>query len=454
MSNNRPLYHLTADKNWINDPNGLIFYKGFYHVFYQHHPFGLDWGPMHWGHQVSKDLLHWEHLPFALTPGNSFDKDGCFSGSSIVVNDRLYIFYTGFINNEDPEKIRQQQCIAYSDDGIHFTKGGLVIGEDKLPKEFAPNDFRDPCVFVENDRYVMLVAARRINGRGNILRYESFDLLHWEFVTAILKEDSKGTMIECPDYIKDLNLLTYCEQFQPVEGYLHHNLHTNIYEVGEFVDKKFMSFKKGMIDYGFDFYAPQFFMDKGILIAWMNMWDRNNPSKKYGFTGSMTIPRKVEVVNNELLQTPVMPQNVLYELKNVTNLTDHVVTGFYRLEIEGLKSFSLKLRKGDKHETSFVLFEDEWVFNRSRSGDEIAGKEKDSDSVKGIRRMPLKKLEKHTLYVVLDKFSVELFVDGVSMTSLIYPNEDEDLLQLKIQSNLNLMTRFKFQFYIICMRMI
>ena len=97
----RPKFHITAPSNWINDPNGIIKFNGQYHVFYQHHPNGLTWGPMHWGHVVSDDLLHWKHLPIALTPGDEFDKDGCFSGSSIVKDGRLYVLYTGFIFNED-----------------------------------------------------------------------------------------------------------------------------------------------------------------------------------------------------------------------------------------------------------------------------------------------------------------------------------------------------------------
>ena len=130
--NKRPLYHITPPCGWINDPNGVIKFKNQYHVFYQYHPFGLIWGPMHWGHVVSDDLLHWKELPIALTPGDEFDKDGCFSGSSIIYNDRLYIIYTGFIFNEDNEKIIQQQCLAYSEDGVNFTKVGLIIGKDNL----------------------------------------------------------------------------------------------------------------------------------------------------------------------------------------------------------------------------------------------------------------------------------------------------------------------------------
>ena len=435
MNNIRPKFHITAPSNWINDPNGVIKFKGKYHVFYQHHPYGITWGPMHWGHVVSDDLLNWEHLPIALTPGDTFDKDGCFSGSAFVYEDKLYVVYTGFIFNENPEKIRQQQCLAYSEDGIHFKKLGLIIGEDNLPKEFAPNDFRDPMVFMENNHFVMLVAARRKEGRGNILRYESKDLLSWTFVSSILPSDSEGIMIECPDYVPDLNLLLYCEQFQPVNGYLHHNIHSTDWEIGKFVDHKFNKTNKGMIDYGFDFYAPQVILGDNILIGWLDMWDRNNPSEEYGFVGSLTVPRHISVKNNELYQKPVLPKNKKEE-KVITDIeyVEHVKYGFYKLEITDLESLHISFRKGDEHQTIFYLNENEWVFDRSHSGKEIKGNETDSDSLNGIRKIPYIKNKKHEIYLVMDEFSVELFIDGKSLSSLIYPDLSDDLLQIVIKS--------------------
>ena len=438
----RPKFHITAPSNWINDPNGIIKFNGQYHVFYQHHPNGLTWGPMHWGHVVSSDLLHWKQLPIALTPGDEFDKDGCFSGSSIVKDGRLYAFYTGFIFNESPEKIIQQQCLAYSDDGINFVKVGLIIGKDNLPEGFASNDFRDPCVYLENDKYVMLVAARRIDGKGNILRYESKDLLHWDYASEILPNDSEGVMIECPDYVKELNLLTYCEQYQPVKGYLHHNIHSSFWKVGEFVDNKFISKKDGMIDYGFDFYAPQIIKGDNILIAWMNMWDRNNPSEKYGFTGSLTIPRRVEVMDNELIQTPVLPQRIVLKKQLVREYEEHVKVGFYKIEVNDLQSFSLEMRKGKEHYTTLKLANGVWMFNRSNSGEKIVGKETDSDSLAGIRRMPCSDTKKHIIYLVMDEFSIELFIDGKSLTSLIYPDEHDDLLVLNAKCSDGVITKF------------
>ena len=433
--NLRPLHHITPTKGWINDPNGVIKFNNQYHVFYQSHPYGLTWGPMHWGHVVSDDLLNWKHLPIALTPGDEFDKDGCFSGSAILWNNRLYIIYTGFIFNEDDEKIIQQQCLAYSDDGINFTKVGLIIGKDNLPKDFAPNDFRDPMVYQEDDEFIMLVCARRVNGRGNILKYKSKDLIHWEYISFILDEDSKGQMVECVDYVKDLNLLLNSEQFYPVEGYNHHNIHSCLYRLGEFKNDKFVPHYEAMLDYGFDFYAPQVFLKDNILIAWMNMWDRTNPSEKYGFAGSLTIPRKLEIRNKDLYQTPVLPNGEVISKAIDSHFTDHVKVGFYRIEIDSLKTFLLEVRKGKKHQTIFKLTNSEWVFDRSHSGEQIKGNETDEDSLKQIRRMPYLKNDHHEIYLVLDEFSIEIFVDGKSLTSLIYPDLEDDLLDLNVTAD-------------------
>ena len=85
-------YHIMPKSGWINDPNGFSYFNGYYHIFYQHYPYAPEWGPMHWGHARSKDLVHWETLPIALTPGDTEDKDGCFSGTGIVKDDTLYLW--------------------------------------------------------------------------------------------------------------------------------------------------------------------------------------------------------------------------------------------------------------------------------------------------------------------------------------------------------------------------
>ena len=242
-------------------------------------------------------------------------------------------------------------------------------------------------------------------------------------------------MTECVDYVKDLNLLINSEQYRPYVGYNDRNAHTTIYRLGEFKDEKFLFNHEGMIDYGFDFYAPQVILKDNVMIGWMNMWERSNPSEKYGFAGSLTIPRRIEIKNNELYQTPVLPKHKIAQ--NVMNghFLDDVRVGFYKIEVDDLKSFDLKVRKGQNHETIFKLVDNEWIFDRSRSGEPIIGCEKDDDSLKQIRRMPYIYNKHHEIYLVLDEFSFEIFIDGKSLTSLIYPDLEDDLLDLKINAH-------------------
>lgn len=116
----RGAFHLLPPIGWMNDPNGFVYFRGEYHLFYQFYPYDSVWGPMHWGHAKSKDLLHWEELPVALAPSESYDKDGCFSGSAIVKDDKLYLLYTGHVDDE--QKREETQCLAVSTDGITFEK--------------------------------------------------------------------------------------------------------------------------------------------------------------------------------------------------------------------------------------------------------------------------------------------------------------------------------------------
>ena len=275
-----PAFHITGETGWINDPNGLIYYNGQYHAFYQHYPYDTKWGPMHWGHVLSDDLTNWKYLPFALTPGDDCDKNGCFSGSAIVYDGKLWLTYTGFIENQGGESIRQVQCLAESNDGITFKKHGIVIGEHDLPNGYAPCDFRDPKVWFYNDNFWCIIAARKIEGRGRILLYKSKDLFHWEFVNDLLGKDSAGTMIECPDYNEELGYLLFCEQFQPSENGEHLNIHTCRYCIGKinYDTGSFEEESRGIVDYGFDMYAPQTFAGKPALMGWLKMWDRNVPS--------------------------------------------------------------------------------------------------------------------------------------------------------------------------------
>ena len=432
-----PAFHITGERGWINDPNGLIYYNGQYHAFFQHYPYDTKWGPMHWGHVVSDDLTNWKYLPIALTPGDDCDKNGCFSGSAIVHDGKLWLMYTGFIENQGGESIRQLQCLAESDDGITFKKHGIVIGEDLLPNGYAPNDFRDPKVWYHDGSFWCIAAARKIDGRGRILLFKSKDLFNWEFVNDLFGKDSAGTMIECPDYNEELGYLLFCEQFQPSEDGLHLNIHTCRFAIGkiDYSTGTFIEESRGIVDYGFDMYAPQTFAGKSVFMGWLNMWDRNVPSEKYGFAGMLTAPRKVCVRDGMLYQEPVVCCAKVFEASVSDKLCDKAVKGVITINAKGLEGFAIKMRSNGENYTQMTLIGSEWVFDRSKSGEVINGAEKDDDSVNGIRRMPCSNREDVTVTIVMDEFSVEIFEGGRALSSTIYPPYGADGIELDVKAD-------------------
>ncbi len=152
----RPDFHLSVRTGWMNDPNGFSYYKGRYHMFYQYYPYDTKWGPMHWGHAVSTDLLHWDYLPAALAPDEAYDRDGCFSGSAIELPDgRQLLMYTGVVRTPQWNGGHcdiQTQCIAVGD-GVDYEKCDCnpVLDSRDLPEGFSREDFRDPKMWKDED---------------------------------------------------------------------------------------------------------------------------------------------------------------------------------------------------------------------------------------------------------------------------------------------------------------
>ena len=300
-------YHFMAETGWINDPNGLIYFKGKYHFFYQYNPYSGFWDCMHWGHAVSEDMIHWEYLPLALAPSEVYDdhlKGGCFSGSAIEHDGKLFLIYTGTCNNGNG--FEQAQCIAYSEDGIHFEKyeGNPVI----TAPEGVPTDlFRDPKVWKHDDTYYVVCGASK-NGFAQARLYKSTDMFHWEFVNVLAESRGEwGYMWECPDFYPVGD--KYVLMFSPMGG----KERTSVYLVGDFDydTGKFFYTISGEIDWGFDYYAPQSFLapdGRRILVGWANAWDWMpfwkdwGPTYQEGWCGFFNIPREAVLAEDNTLK--------------------------------------------------------------------------------------------------------------------------------------------------------
>ncbi|MBR6402296.1 MAG: glycoside hydrolase family 32 protein [Eubacterium sp.] len=308
----RPNLHFTPPKGWMNDPNGLVYYNNRYHLFYQHNPYSCEWDSMHWGHAVSDDLIRWEHLPIALVP----DEDGdIFSGSCIVDKNNVSGFGTeespallAFYTSHHPSTLREEQCLAISNDGVHFTKYEL----NPIIPGTAHTPARDPFVF-ENDilgGYTMCFTTE-----DSIRFYHSEDLLNWEETGIFtLPQNVFQGMIECPaifrcdnHYVLMMSMdipETEYKKF-PVDVVQHNRLMQ--YLIGEFDGNTFVITEEPthplLVDEGCEFYAGTIFnnVDDTILMAWLGNSEKcmSIPTEKEGFRGVLSFPRKLSVVDTK-----------------------------------------------------------------------------------------------------------------------------------------------------------
>lgn len=453
-------YHVMAPVGWINDPNGFVYYKGEYHLFYQHYPYDTVWGPMHWGHVKSKDLVHWEHMPVALAPTEEYELDGCFSGSAIEKDGKLYLMYTGHYERAGTK--REVQCIAYSEDGIYFQKykGNPVISENEIKGSASIEDFRDPKVFKKGDLYYSVVASKTKDERGRILLFSSKDLFNWSFKSVLLEGNKEqGIMWECPDLfnIDDKDVLI----MSPIEiqknKYEFYNINSTAVFIGnvDWQTGKFKVENYHEIDYGLDFYAPQTCIDeknRRIMVAWMQMWKRNMPTNdlKHGWAGSMTLPRELHVKNNRLVQSPIYD---IYELIKIDtafqekNIQDDTLkfenicdeNSYFKLKLDVEKTDDFQIRFA-KSENEFILIsydvkEEVFTVNREKSGHKITGVEKPQLFERSLSVIPNNNLL--ILEIFRDTSSLELFINKqFTVTDTFFPIEKGKDLEITAKGKL------------------
>lgn len=288
-------YHFEPEHGWMNDPNGLIYFKGKYHAFFQYNPKEPKWGPMHWGHAVSDDLIYWQELPIALKPDMYYENDGgCFSGSAVEKDGIMYLFYTSV-----SDKCGQTQSVAMSDDGINFIKyeGNPII---ITPPADGSKDFRDPKVTFIDGKYYMVVGSGK-DGVGKVLLYKSDDLLKWNYIGVLYENAEFGEIFECPDFFKLGK--SYVLMFSKMIS----DMNKTQFVIGDFDGEKFYPKSFQSPENGPQFYAPQTFQDnkeRRILIGWFYNWGKE-PDPDLSFAGALTIPRELKIDNGTIRLFPV-----------------------------------------------------------------------------------------------------------------------------------------------------
>mgnify|MGYP001627299242 CR=1 FL=1 len=443
----RPQFHFSPPKNWMNDPNGMVYLDGEYHLFYQHYPEGNTWGPMHWGHAISTDLVHWEHMPIALEP----DEHGyIFSGSAVVdwgntsglgtkESPAMVAIYTYHDPQGEADKRNdfQTQGIAYSTDkGRTWTK---YQNNPVLPNP-GIKDFRDPKVSWINQadgsgQWIMALAVL-----DKISFYSSPNLLDWKHESDFNPSwAAYGGVWECPDLFKLKDsagnekwvLLVSINPGGPQGG------SATQYFIGDFKDNTFTSENEEIlwIDYGADNYAGVTWSNvreedgRQLFIGWMSNWNYANIVPTEVWRSAMTLPRSLELYNTEhgarIASRPVEELKQLRQVSingtgNDIRLNNELVEIELTPEAENF-TITIGNQKGEK-----VLIDkkaDELQFNRSLSGE--TGFE---ESFGAVHTVPLKGLKIESLRIFIDRSSIEIFINEGDLvtTDIVFPSVPYD----------------------------
>ncbi len=415
----RQTLHIEPPKGWLNDPNGLCFFGGFYHVYFQYAPEHADGsGKKCWGHYRSRDLLSWEFTGTVMVPDIPEDRDGVYSGSAVVCEEQLHLFYTGNVkhpgNYDYISEGREANVIhACTKDGMHMSRKEVVLRNEDYPA-FCSCHVRDPKLWFENGRWNMVLGARTREDRGVVLFYQSDDLAAWQYV-KMDSVDHFGYMWECPDVF----LLGGHRYLSLSPQGLRHTdtAYQNVYSSGYFrYDDGMSDFREW--DYGFDFYAPQTFAapdGRRILIGWMGIGDIPylNPTTVLGYQHCLTLPREItRAEDGQLLQQPVR------ELEALRKEPFSVPEGAAR-------TLKLPFELRSPVEQAFRLTMEDAI-ELSWDGRRFTLQFTDADVGGGrtLRRAELPKCR--DLRIIVDKSSLEIYLDSgrTVLSTRMYPKEE------------------------------
>lgn len=465
----RPIYHFTPSRNWMNDPNGLVYNNGTYHLFYQFNPNANVWGPMNWGHATSTDMMNWKDESIALTPDNL---GTIFSGSAVVDVNNTGGFKTGTANPLvavfTHAGATQQQSIAYSNDGgYNWTK---YSGNPVLPNP-GISDFRDPKVFW-HEASAKWIMALAVNDR--IKFYSSSDLKAWVFESDFgMSYGAHGGVWECPDLfplVVDGSGITKWVLLVSLNGGPNGGTATQ-YFVGDFDGKNFtISENKTLwMDYGTDNYAGVTYNNiptsdgRRILIGWMSNWNYAQNVPTTTWRSAMTIPRKLslaQVSGSYVLKSNPVVEYSTYKtnnpdtsatgpLKSISTKDNKIIkTGSYEINfnVDLNSSASFLLTLGNLKEKIYLSYDkpaQNLVVDRSGAGIDFANLLRQK-----IYSPYVAKVGQATKFQILvDKTSMEIFVDDGErvITTLFFPKYQYDLLRIEGDGTASAISNFNLK---------
>lgn len=439
----RPQYHFLPPANWMNDPNGLIQWKGQYHLFYQYNPYGPVHSHIHWGHAVSPDLVHWTDLPVALTPTpGGFDAAGCWSGCAVNNDGVPTLLYTGVF----PQVV----CLATSTDDLlswqSYSGNPVIKGPPEAIADRTGGHFRDPFVWQEEGWWYMVMGSRIEGEGGIILLYRSSDLVKWEYLQPLLTGDLHkdkpvwtGTMWECPNFLTFGEKRVLIFSIQATSSELLYPLSF----VGTYQDHQFTPQTEEIMAYGGYFYAPQMMLDEQgryLMWGWLKEGRGQSAFVEAGWAGAMSVPIIVSLEDEAILHLEPVPEleklrqeyrhfenlEIIPEktnfLKDVSGDCLEIIAEF---EPDQFNKFEFKLLcSPDNEEQTRLIYQPaqkQIVIDRSRSSlNSAVDREETTVPVKLAPGEPLK------VHIFLDRSVVEVFVNNRTyLASRIYPMRDD-----------------------------
>ena len=395
--------HLEPQKGWLNDPNGLCFFKGRYHVYFQYAPDSAKGaGNKCWGHFQSKDLTSWEFTGTVLFPDTAHDRNGVYSGCGFVKDDTLYLFYTGNVKEDgDYDYITAGRgantILVTTKDGVTMSEKKVLLRNSDYP-DYCSCHVRDPKVWEQDGEYYMVLGARTLDNKGCVLKYKSCDLENWEFREEVHTADL-GYMWECPDLFTmgGSEYLSISPQGVPHEEYRFQNVYSSGY----------LNMNTGIYnewDCGFDFYAPQTFIapdGRRILMGWMGIGDipYSNPTTELGWQHCLTVPCEVTMGDSgKLLRNPIAElEKLVTRRTDLTGSGEQVQLPFDLAASAQSDSFELDISQAVQMTFEGGIFTLKFL-------DEKVGCGRD------VRRVKLDSCKK--LRVLADKTSLEIFLGG------------------------------------------